>query len=48
MMPDTIKIVCEIIIVMMFICAIPIVFMTVKEFVKELKECIDELKEEGL
>ena len=48
MMPDTIKIVSEIIIMMIFIFTIPIVFMTVKEFVKELKECIDEIKEEGL
>ena len=48
MMPDTIKIVSEIVIMMIFICTIPIVFMTVKEFVKELKECIDEIKEEGL
>lgn len=48
MMPDAIKIVSEIIIMMIFICTIPIVFMTVKEFVKELKECIDEIKEEGL
>lgn len=48
MMPDAIKIVSEIIIMMIFICTIPIVFMTVKEFAKELKECIDEIKEEGL
>ena len=48
MMPDTIKIAREIIIMMIFICTIPIVFMTVKEFIKELKECIDEIKEEGL
>ena len=48
MMPDAIKIVSEIIIMMIFIFTIPIVFMTVKEFVKELKECIDEIKEEGL